>query len=77
MYTSIVKNVTLSADASLVEKARLIARSEHKTLNAVFREWLEQYTSRLGGAQEFDALMKRLTYVDAGRHFSRDEMNER
>jgi hypothetical protein len=25
----------------------------------------------------FDALMKRLRHVNAGRHFSRDKMNER
>jgi len=72
-----VKNITLSADEALIEQARLVARSEHKTLNGVFREWLQQYISREGSAQEFDALMKRLGYVNAGRRFSRDEMNER
>lgn len=77
MYTIFVKNVTLSAEESLIERARFIARSQHKTLNAVFREWLEEYTSREGSAQEFDALMNRLAYVNAGRRFSRDEMNER
>jgi len=72
-----MKNVTLSADENLIEQARLIARSRHKTLNAIFREWLEQLTSRNGSAQEFEALMRRLKHVKAGRHFSRDEMNER
>ena len=28
-------------------------------------------------APEFDAVMKRLKHVQAGRRFSRDEMNER
>jgi Family of unknown function (DUF6364) len=72
-----MKNVTLSADENLIEQARLIARSRRKTLNAMFREWLEQLTSRNGSAQEFEALMRRLKHVKAGRHFSRDEMNER
>lgn len=72
-----MKNVTLSADEELIEQARLVARSEHKTLNDAFREWLSQYTARSGTAQEVDALMKRLRHVDAGRHFTRDEMNER
>lgn len=72
-----MKNITFSADDSLIEQARLIAKSQHKTLNVVFREWLEQFTGRNGSAQEFDALMKRLEHVNAGRHFSRDEMNER
>lgn len=77
VYTAFVKNITLSADADLIEKARQVARSEHKTLNAAFREWLETYTSRSGNVQEFDALMKRLQHIRPGRRFSRDEMNER
>ncbi len=77
VYTVYVKNITLSADEQLIEQARLLARSQHKTLNAMFREWLQQLTSQSGGAQEYDALMKRLKHVQAGRRFSRDEMNER
>jgi hypothetical protein len=77
VYTVYVKNITLSADDGLIEQARLLARSQHKTLNAMFREWLQQLTSQSGGAQEYDALMKRLKHVQAGRRFSRDEMNER
>jgi hypothetical protein len=72
-----MKNITLSADEHLIEQARLLAKSQHKTLNAVFREWLEQFTAQGGTAQEFDSLMKRLKHVQAGRPFSRDEMNER
>ncbi len=72
-----MKNITLSADEDLIEQARLVARAQHKTLNTAFREWLEQFASQAGNAQEFDALMKRLVHVKAGRRFSRDEMNER
>jgi hypothetical protein len=72
-----MKNITLSADEQLIEQARLLAKSRHKTLNAMFREWLEQFTAQNGGTQEFDALMKRLKHVQAGSRFSRDEMNER
>ena len=72
-----MKNVTLSADEHLIEQARLVARSQHKTLNAAFREWLTQYTGQAGAAQEFNSLMVRLRHVRAGGHFSRDEMNER
>jgi len=72
-----MKNVTLSADENLIEQARLIAKSQHKTLNAIFREWLEQFTARNGSVQEFEALMQRLRHVKAGRRFSRNEMNER
>ena len=72
-----MKNITLSAEEHLVESARLVARAQHKTLNAAFREWLEQYTAQAGAGPEFDALMQRLKHVRAGRRFSRDEMNER
>ncbi|HKD49492.1 MAG TPA: hypothetical protein VKB90_01775 [Candidatus Acidoferrum sp.] len=44
---------TLGADADLIEKARQIAKSEQKTLNAAFREWLEDYTSRRGDAAAY------------------------
>jgi hypothetical protein len=72
-----MKNVTLSADADLIEQARLVARSQQKTLNAAFREWLVQFTARSGSRRKVESLMKRLRHVDAGRHFTRDEMNER
>jgi len=72
-----MKNITLSADEDLIEQARLVARSQRRTLNAAFREWLVQFTAQAGNAREVDALMKRLKHVQAGRRFSRDEMNER
>jgi predicted transcriptional regulator len=71
-----MKNVTLSADDALIEQARLVARAQHKTLNAVFREWLREFVGQSGSRREYDGLMSRLAYVKAGRHFSRDEMNE-
>ena len=71
-----MKNITLSADQELIERARLIARSQHKTLNSAFREWLESFTSQSGDAREFDALMRRLRHVRSGGPFTRDEMNE-
>jgi predicted transcriptional regulator len=72
-----MKNITLSADEDLIERARTIARAQHKTLNAVFREWLVQFTASSGEAQSYDLLMKRLKHLDAGKHFNREEMNER
>jgi hypothetical protein len=44
-----MKNITLSAEAALIEQARLVAQAQHKTLNAAFREWLEQYAAQAGG----------------------------
>ena len=72
-----MKNVTLSADEDMIERARLIAREQRRTLNEAFREWLAQFAQSAGDAQGFDALMNRLQRVDAGRRFSREELNER
>jgi hypothetical protein len=72
-----MKNVTLSADADLIDQARIVARTQRKTLNAAFREWLQQYAAQSGSAQAVDSLMKRLKHVRAGRRFTRTEMNER
>ena len=77
MYTILVKNVTLSAEESLIEQAREVARSQRKTLNSAFRDWLHQYVAQSGSVAEFDALMQRLTHVRPGRRLSRDELNER
>jgi hypothetical protein len=41
-----MKNVTLSADEDLIERSRLVARSQRRTLNAAFREWLLQFTAQ-------------------------------
>ena len=72
-----MKNITLSADEDLIEQARSVARAQRTTLNAAFRDWLVQFTASTGDAQGYDSLMERLRYVNPGRHFSRDEMNER
>lgn len=71
-----MKKIVLSAGDDLIEQARRVARSQRRTLNAAFREWLVEFTSRSGRGDEFDVLMRRLRHVKAGRHFSRDEMSE-
>ena len=71
-----MKNITLRADERLINQAHLVAKARHTMLNAMFREWLEQFAAKSGDVKEFDALMKRLKRVDSGRRFSRDEMNE-
>ncbi len=72
-----MKNITLSADENLIEQARLVAQAQHKTLNAAFREWLEQYAAQSGGGAAVDALMRRLRHVRSSGAYTRDEMNER
>ena len=62
-----MKNVTLSADEDLIEQARQVTRSQRRTLNAAFHEWVLQFTALTGNRQEVDALMRRLRHVDSGR----------
>lgn len=80
MYANLVKNITLTADEHLIEQARAVARSQHKTLNVAFREWLSQYATegeQDGVVQEYRALMARLRHLESSGPYTRDEMNER
>lgn len=71
-----LKNITLSADENLIRKARERAMRERRSLNQVFREWLARYATKYRN-NDYLALMKQLEHIDAGKHFTRDEMNER
>jgi hypothetical protein len=78
VYTELVKNITLSADENLIEQARKAAADQGTTLNAAFREWLEQFSGRQRWLQEYDALMERTRkYMRVDRKYTRDELNER
>jgi hypothetical protein len=77
VYTILVKNITLSADEHLIEQARKAAAEQNTTLNAAFREWLEQYSGRQRWLREYDAMMEGLKHIKADRKYTRDELNER
>ncbi len=73
-----MKNVTLSADASLIEAARARARAEQTTLNDQFRRWLSAYAQTDARMDRYDAVMQQVRgKMKLGRALSRDEMNER
>lgn len=72
-----LKNITFSAKEELIRRARERAAVENTTLNDEFRRWLEKYVERPGTAYAFAVLMKQFEYVQSGRLFTRDEMNER
>lgn len=71
------KNITLSADASLIERSRLRAARRRTTLNAEFRKWLERYAAEDIDGSAFENLMTTLSYCAAGGTFGRDERNDR
>ena len=72
-----MKNITLSADEHLIEQARSVARSHQSTLNQLFREWLAGLAGQKEREKKLSELDLRVSYVDAGRQFTREEMNER
>jgi hypothetical protein len=73
-----MKNITLSAPEELINQARKRAAANGTTLNQEFRDWLAaQSIDNKERLLRYQRLMKQLSHVDAGRHFTREEMNER
>ena len=72
-----LKNITLSAEAALIERARQRAEAESTTLNAEFRRWLAQYAERPQTEADYRILMAHLNYARPGKTLSREELNER
>ncbi|MFP4375383.1 MAG: hypothetical protein ACLFPO_13710 [Spirochaetaceae bacterium] len=72
-----MKNITFSGDDQVIERAREKAEKENTNLNSLFREWLREYVEDTNRVEEFDTLSRELDYANAGRRFSRDELNAR
>lgn len=75
-----MRNITLSAADQLIDQARDKARAQGVTLNDEFRKWLASYVQEADGQaaiNRFRSVMQILPNADAGRSFTRDEMNER
>ena len=67
-----MKNVTLSADDSLIEQARARARLRGTTLNGEFRKWLVSYsTEDVGGLKlaQTRAMLDELSAPITGKPF--------
>lgn len=77
--TSMLRNITLSADEQLIARAREKAEAAQTTLNGEFRKWLASYAAEQDDAaiSRFRALLRQVSHVNPGRAFTRDEMNER
>jgi len=74
---NVLKNITLSADEDLIEKARKKAADNNTTLNEMFRHWLTVYAKGRIFAGELEAFIQKTGYANSGGSFSRDELNER
>lgn len=72
-----LRNITLSAEAAMIEQARERAKAERKSLNTIFREWLQQYVGHGRRRKDFLRIMRAMKYVNPGRSFTRDDYNAR
>ena len=73
-----MRNITFSVDEQLLLRAKEKARKEHRSLNELFRSWLEGWLEQEKRSEEYENIMDELSKVcEAGGHFSRDELNER
>ncbi|PKL96032.1 MAG: MerR family transcriptional regulator [Gammaproteobacteria bacterium HGW-Gammaproteobacteria-8] len=68
-----MKNITLSADERLIEKARREAARRGKSLNQMIRDYLEELGGQRSASNEFDRL-RELSSAGARcrRHSCRD-----
>lgn len=72
-----MKNITLSADETVIEAARERARADHTTVNEQFRIWLAQY-AHADRMQRYEQAMASLRgKLVVGRKLTRDELSER
>ena len=76
-----MKNITFSAQEESIEKARKVAFLQHRTLNELFREWLDGIDESTNGNDNntkiFANLWEQTNYLRVGKKVSREEMNER
>ncbi|MBA3613489.1 MAG: hypothetical protein H0W49_11395 [Nitrospirales bacterium] len=72
-----MKNILFKAGSTLFHKAMEQARKAGMTLNDAFRQWLRGFAGQGTGEANYRDLMKRLQYARPGRHFSRQDLNER
>jgi hypothetical protein len=74
-----MKNITLSAREELIDRAREVASQQHRTLNDMFQEWLEEMSRHddRDTSDKLNDLWSHTSYLRVRKKLSRDEMNER
>jgi hypothetical protein len=73
-----IRNVTFTAEARLIDDARAVALSEKTTLNEEFRRWLETYARKKQAERAMEVIDRIGRYASSGgRSFTREERNER
>ena len=67
-------NITFSVGAELLKDARRKASDLDVTLNDAFLVWLEQFACGRSRGAKLEKLFDKLSKIDSGRKFSRDDM---
>ncbi|WP_411824637.1 antitoxin [Leptospira sp. 'Mane'] len=72
-----MKSITFRADERAIEKARLKASKQKRSLNDIFNDWLRAYSEVEPKDFDLDSYLKNFEYVKINRKVSREEANER
>jgi len=73
-----LRNITLSAEEELIDRARKKADARKTTLNNEFRVWLAKYGEEPPPTvEDLQQFVAAFTHFRAGRRFTREERNER
>lgn len=74
-----MKNITFTANAVLIEKARKKAKDEKTSLNVKFNEWLNNYINEHNAPEDLASYWSRYENIDltGGGKLSRAKRNER
>lgn len=74
-------NLTITVEDDLLKQARIRAIEQGTSVNAILRDYLEQYaglkTEREAAARAILALSETAQSGHAGRRWTRDELHER
>jgi plasmid stability protein len=81
-YTDPVANLTLTIDDDTLRAARIRALEQGTSVNAVVREYLEQYAYRESAREAVEAFLRRAERSHAssgpgGRSWTREELYDR
>ena len=71
------EQITIAVESALLVKAEQRAAAENTTLEDLLSSWLKRYADGTQWDGPYEELMARLDHVEAGNHFSCDDMNER
>jgi hypothetical protein len=73
-----LRNITLSAEEELIDRARKKADARKTTLNNEFRVWLAKYGEEAPlTVEDIDRILEPFSGVFDGHRFNREELNDR